>query len=278
VKRLALVILVLLAALALVLLRLARNETRPLACELPPELPASHGTASESVQLSYVEMSDSPHRSELPGATQVYGWLLRADDGSRVSGGELRLRVVDYSSSEAGAGEEYARALAKAALPRGIDLRTRVQQDGGWYVDLLGKAWIDSAEYTPDPELAGPARLARTGVGIAWPLERGALELSFRVDLALDARGIVVDPIGAPVAGALVAPRGLGLHSHTSASAEDGGFLISGIAPQDLIAEHGLIQFEVRAEGYETTRRLVAWEPGQPVLPPFRVVLNRLVR
>ena len=235
-KRLPLFFLVLLAALVLVLLRLAHEEKPALACELPPEIPAFHGAASESVQLSYVEMSASPHRSELPGATQVYGWLLRADDGSRVSGGTLRLRVVDYSSSEESAAEQYARALAKASLPRGIDLRIRVQEDGGWYADLLGKAWIDSAEYTPDPEPTGTPRLARTGVGIAMPLESGALELSFRVDLALDARGIVVDAQGAPIARAQIGPRGCGTILQSSLSAEDGGFLISGITPQELVA------------------------------------------
>jgi hypothetical protein len=278
VKRVPLILLILTAAIALLaLLRLA-HQPHPKGCEPPPEIPEFHGTAAESVQLSYVELADSPHRSEFAGQTQVYGWLLRADDGSRVSGGTLRLRVVDYSSSEESAAVEYERALAKASLPHGIDLSARVQEDGGWYVDLLGKAWIDSAEYTPDPKAAGLPPLARTGVGIAWPLERGALELSFRVDLALDARGIVVDALGAPVAGARVRPRGLGVLASSSPSAEDGGFLLTGIVPQELIAEHGLIQFEVQAEGYETTRRLIAWEPGQSTLPPFRVVLNSLVR
>jgi hypothetical protein len=264
------------AALLAGLLFLVLHEQAPvLGGPAPPEPPAPRETASDSVKLSYVEAADAPHRSEQPGATQVFGWLTRADDGQPARGGTLILYYFDHARSAESAAEEHARALANARMPHTSQLATKVQEDGGWYTELPGRAWIDNSIYMPDPGNGAGAHLARTGVGIDLPLERGALRISFRVDVALEARGIVVDELGAPIANATICPRAFGEGNIFASSGQDGGFVIADIAPQDLIAERGLISFLVRADGYELVKRSVGWEAGQTLIPPFRVVLSR---
>jgi hypothetical protein len=295
--------LALLAALALLMLLFARHDAPPLALASPPEIPALPERGPNAVKLSYVELAASPQRSELSGATQVYGWLVRADDGRPVAGGMIRLRFQNYAASPGSAAEEHAQELASELNPTGSFRDIRVQEDGGWYVDLPGKCWIWNAEFTPQQEVEGTIRdyladgndmrsgvsvfgrstgtlerktLIRTTLEIDAPLESGALELSFAVSPGLRAMGLVFDAQSAePIAGAVVELESLSSSPLASPTGPDGSFEIDGIDPSDLVPANGLITFSVEAPSYQAATRVIAWEPGQPGLQAFKVLLRR---
>ncbi len=300
-KRVLLVVLLLAAALAALLLFLARH-TKPVIAAAPAiEVPTLPESGPSAVKLTYVELAASPHRNEQPGATQVYGWITRGDDGQPVSGGKIRLRFEDYSLTDATAAEMHA------TQPVGFGFRVvQVQEDGGWFVDLPGKCWIQGADFTPrkelEPDLVDylaadisrkptdavilPAqrRFARTtliptDVTIDRPLERDALEVTFAASPGIQVRGLVFDARSAqPIAGAQVILKGARSNHIAAGTDANGGFEISGIDPNDLAPEDGMIAFLVLAQDHEKTVRKVAWEPGQACIPAFKVVLEPVSR
>jgi len=304
-KRVLLVVSLLAVALAIGILLIERHERTPmLAVEPPRELPALPEPERSAVRLSYVELAASPHRTEQPGATQVYGWLTRGDDGRPVSGGTIQLRFWNYATAPGTAAEEHAVALARPQNPTGTFRDIRVQEDGGWYADLPGKCWILDAEFTPpnvrartSPDYSfsieggtqlgafvasgpfpkpGPRQsLIRTHVSIEAPLERGALELSFVADPGLQVRGLVVDAQrGEPIADAHVTLTSIRGNMIGTTTDQYGTFEILGIDPAELVPERGCISFQVMATDLRHAQRLVAWEPGQSSIPAFRVVLE----
>jgi hypothetical protein len=301
-KRALLLLAALLAALALGMLLLSRDPAPTLAFEPPLALASSAAAEASSVTLSYVELAASPHRSELPGATQVYGWLVREDDGQPVEGGVLRLRYHDYSHANETATEAHARATAGGHTPASSFRDIRVQDDGGWYADLPGKCWLESVEYSPtravnqatlDFDFAEGRRralgsvhvaeplppppettLIQTAAALEAPLESGAVEITFRVSAGLEARGLVFDSQTAePIADAHVILRSLrGAQPEGSTDAR-GAFVIRGIDPHELAPVNGVLRFLVAARGYQHVEREVPWESGQACLPAFKVVL-----
>jgi len=304
-KRVLLCALLLAAALALGMLLIVRHETPTLAVEPPKDLPALPEPERIAVKLSYVELAASPHRTEQPGATQVYGWLTRADDGRPVSGGTIRLRFQNFVTAPGSAAEEHADALARSRNPTGSYRDIKVQEDGGWYADLPGKCWILDAEYMPPKvgrgtlpnevpvdeqgrplsafvvrgafhkEPAPRQSLIRTHVSIEAPLERGALELSFAADPGLQVRGLVVDAqAGEPIADAHVTLTSLRESPVGTTTDEHGRFEILGIDPAELVPERGCLSIHVMAPDLRHAQRLVAWEPGQSAIPAFKVVLE----
>jgi hypothetical protein len=297
-KRALLVALLLAGALAVALLLLARRTTPALALAPEPIPAALSESEPNAVQLSYVELSVSPHRNEQPGATQVFGWITRGDDGRPVEGGTLHLRFEEYSLAEGRAAELHA--------TQRVGSRThmaQVQDDGGWFLDLPGKCWIQDVEFRPRPEVEGltfsehwagvtaqearngvilseaqhheRSKLVRTIVAIDRPLERDALEVTFAASPGIQARGLVFDArSGEPIPGAQVALRSVGAGALAAITGQDGGFELSGIDPDDLMPENGMVTFLVDAKGHAQSLRKVAWEPGQNCIPAFKVVLE----
>jgi hypothetical protein len=291
----ALLLLPALAALLAGLLFSVLRERAPLLAAPPPtEICAERESGPRAVQLSYVELAASPHRSRSPGATQVYGRLTRSDDGQPVAGGVIRLEFQDYSSAAGSAAEEHARSRYRTCSTRNI----RVGEDGGWSADLPGKSWIREAEFQPgvledhfacdqdgnwssviiiqrSPHRFERPMLIRTDVSIDLPLECGALEASFAVNVGLKATGLVIDAQSAePIAGALVDLEGSHGNGNAWPTGADGGFEVDGIDPRELVPSGGLITFRVQAPGHESTVHKVAWEAGQTGLPAFKVVLE----
>jgi len=294
-KRALLVALLLATALAATLFFLARRTAPALASVPEPDVAPLPESGPNAVKLSYVELAASPHRSEQPGATQVFGWITRGDDQRPVEGGKLRLWLEDYSMHEGTAVELHA----TQRVDRGFRMAT-VQDDGGWYVDLPGRCWIQSVEFTPRPEVEsldfgafwagdqdagnavitsetrhnGRSRLVRTIVAIDRPLERDALEVTFAASPGIQARGLVFDgPVAQPIQGADVILLSLRSGELLATTDANGGFELSGIDPDDLTPEHGMLTFRAQAKGYRSEKRQVAWEPGQPCIPAFKVVL-----
>src|SRR6185295_11668605 len=109
-KRALLLIAALAAALAATLFICLHRPTAAIAAVPEPKVPALPEPAASSVKLSYVELAASPHRNEQAGATQVFGWITRADDQQPVAGGTLRLRFEDYSMTEGSAAGLHASA------------------------------------------------------------------------------------------------------------------------------------------------------------------------
>jgi hypothetical protein len=288
-----LVAFVLAAALALVAL-LAHRDAATFASGPPAAVPASPEPEANAAKLSYVEFADSPHRSQSPGATQVHGWLTRADDGQPVAGGVIRLQFQDYSLAAGSAAEEHARSRRIPCTSRII----RVAEDGGWSVDLPGRCWIRDAEFEPgvledhwacdqtgnwssvivvqrSSRRFDRPMLIRTKVAIDLPLECGALEASFAVNAGIKVIGLVFDAQSAePIGGALVQLDGSHPNGHAWPTGPEGGFEIDGIDPRELVPSGGLVTFRVQAPGHESTVRKVAWEPGQSCIPAFKVVLE----
>jgi hypothetical protein len=301
VKRVLLVALALATAFALVAL-FAQRKSTALAAEPPAAVPACPELEAHAAQLSYVELAASPHRTEQPGATQVYGWLVREDDGQPVEGGLIRLRYFDYSGSVESA--RAAHQQATAGGPRASTYRDiRVQEDGGWYADLPGKCWLASVEFTPVTDAreltnrmaiaelgnqsvgalvfsgpvgeSGRSTLIHSAVALEVPLERGAVEISFRASSGIEASGLVFDSKTAePLPGAHVILRSLRGGQLEAVSDARGAFRLRGIDPQELLPENGMLRFLVAASGYQHVEREVAWEAGQTGLPAFKVVLE----
>lgn len=146
-KRILLILAALAGCLAATLFLVESRTTPVLASGPEPTLPAFAEPAANAVKLSYVELEASPHRTEQPGATQVYGWVTRGDNGQPVRGGRIRLFVEDYSLAEASAAESHATAQRSFSI-RWIE----VQDDGGWFIDLPGKCWVQGAEFMPRAE------------------------------------------------------------------------------------------------------------------------------
>ena len=268
-----------------------------LAAPPPPEITASRVADPSAVKLSYVELAASPHRSEQPGATQVYGWLVREDDGQAVNGGTIRLRFFDCSSSAESAAEAHKQ------MHSGSFRDIRVQEDGGWYADLPGKCWLASVDFTPASDareltnsiafayeaeqaqgvqlFSGPidnpsrATLIHMSVSLEAPLERGALEISFRASSGIEASGLVFDSQTAePIGGAHIFLRSMRDGALDGGTDARGAFRIAGIDPEQLLPVNGMLRFLVGASGYNAVEREVAWEPGQKALPAFKVVLE----
>ena len=296
-KRILLIVGALAACLAAVLFFLARRTTPVIAAVPEPTIPALPEPAASSVKLSYVELAASPHRNEQAGATQVFGWLTRGDDQRPVEGGTVRVRIEDYSLTDGSAAELHATRRVASAFRA-----AKVQDDGGWYIDLPGKCWILDAEFRPRPEAeslmfteywgAGMgqdepggvsisetkhyehSRIVRTSVRIDRPLERDALEITFAASPGIEARGLVLDVVGAlPVPGASVILTSLSSGPQVATTDGDGGFVMYGIDPSELVPEHGCVEFWIEAKGYRSETRKVAWEPGQVCIPAFKVVL-----
>ena len=146
-KRALLCLALLAGALALVLWFLDRRDAQPVLALTPQAMPAAQQEPEPSaVKLSYVELAASPHRSEQPGATQVYGWVTSGDDQLPVDGGAINVIFEDCATAPTSAAEAHARP------DRALDIRlrsARVQEDGGWFVDLPGKCWIVEVVFTP---------------------------------------------------------------------------------------------------------------------------------
>jgi hypothetical protein len=208
------------------------------------------------------------------------------------------LRFEDYSLSEGSAAELHA--------SRRVESRSRmaqVQDDGGWFLDLPGKCWIQDAEFRPRPEVEGltfsehwggvrpqeagngvvisetghneRSKLVRTFVAIDRPLERDALEVTFVASPGIQARGLVFDArSGEPIPGAEVLLKSLRAGALAANTGQDGGFELGGIDPDDLTPENGMVTFLVDAQGHGPSLRKVAWEPGQTCIPAFKVVLE----
>lgn len=305
-KRVLLLLLAFATLLAGLLFVLLRERSSVLAAPAPPEISAVHESEPSAVQLSFVELAASPHRTEELSATQVYGWLVREDNGQPVNSGAIRLHYFDCSGSTESAAEAHAQATSGRRQLSAIVRGTRVQEDGGWYVDLPGKCWLESIEFVPATdarvqehrvvlaESAGPPgglgalvntegpegsaprdTLIRTTVALEAPLERGAVEISFRASSGIEAIGLVFDSRTAePVPGALVILRSLRVGQLDGSTDARGAFRIRGIDPKELQPERGMLHFLVAARGYQHVEREVAWEPGQPGLPAFKVVLQ----
>jgi hypothetical protein len=303
VRRVLLLLLALAALVAGLLFVLLRERASVLAAPTPPEIRAVHESEPSAVQLSYVELAASPHRTEELNATQVYGWLVREDDGRPVNSGVIRLHYFDCSGSSESAAEAHAQATSGKRQLSAIIRGTRVQEDGGWYVDLPGKCWLESIEFMPaanarelgrgrpfeesasppgglgalvKPEMVVPGDvLVRTTVSLEAPLERGAVEISFRASSGIEASGLVFDSRTAePIPGAHVILRSLRVGQLEDSTDARGAFRIRGIDPKELQPEQGMLHFVVGASGYQHVEREVAWEPGQPAVPAFKVVLQ----
>lgn len=291
-------LLLLLALVALLALILLRSRPPVLAAAPPPiELESPRECTPAEVQLSYVELARTPQRTEQAGATQVYGWIVREDDGRPVEGGRIRLAFLDCSRCAESAAEAHGQVRSSSVR------EIRVQEDGGWYADLPGKCWLTSVEFAPAVdarelqdsmifvELAEPGpfsglvsrpapapaqtTLIHMTVALEVPLERDALEIRLRASSGLEARGLVFDGQTAePVPGAHVVLRDLGDAAFEGITDAQGAFRIRGIDPRALAPVDGRLHFLVGASGYRHVVREIAWEPGQEAIEAFKVVLE----